>query len=244
MEVRMMNGRKPRTIDLIMEHSPWLKLEQIDWSDITSGLEPKLYKKNASIYQQQNFSDYVYIVKSGRIRLSIYSHNGEEKHLIIADEGCIFGEISILDGLPNYANSTAIVDTYLYLIPKERFSEELNRNHDLCLRVMRVLARKIRLLTSQIEELSFDDAYYRVVDALVHLAEQYGIKTEKGCRIQLKFTHQEMADLTGSCRVTVTNIFRSLSDKKIIKKENGYVIVRDIDKLYRYLETKQHNACL
>lgn len=106
------------------------------------------------------------------------------------------------------------------------------------------MARKIRLLTSQIEELSFDDAYYRVVDALVHLAEQYGIKTEKGCRIQLKFTHQEMADLTGSCRVTVTNIFRSLSDKKIIKKENGYVIVRDIDKLYRYLETKQHNACL
>ncbi len=99
-----------------------------------------------------------------------------------------------------------------------------------------MLARKIRLLSSQIEGLSFDDSYFRVANALVYLTEQYGLKTEKGCRIQLKFTHQEMANLTGSCRVTVTNIFRALSNQNIIQKENGFVIVRDVGKLYRYLD--------
>jgi CRP-like cAMP-binding protein len=231
-----MNGNKLTTIDLIMAHSPWLKLDQFDWSTITSGIKPKLYKKNTNIYQQQHYSDYIYIVESGRIRLSIYSRNGEEKCLIIADQGCLFGEISGLDGHPNYANATSIIDSYLYLTPKERFQRELSRNHDLCLKIIKVLTRKIRLLSSQVEGLSFDDSYYRVANALLYLAEQYGLKTGKGYRIQLKFTHQEMANLTGSCRVTVTNILRYLSNENIIKKENGYVIITDIDKLYRYLD--------
>ncbi len=231
-----MDDNRQITIDLIMEHSPWLKLDHFDWHAITSDAKPKLYKKNTNIYQQQHYSDYIYIVKSGRVRLSIYSRNGEEKCLIIADRGCLFGEISGLDDHPNYANATVIVDSYLYLIPKERFQEELNRNHDLCLKIIKVLARKIRLLSSQVEGLSFDDSYYRVANALVYLTEQYGLKTDKGYKIQLKFTHQEMANLTGSCRVTVTNIFRTLSKGNIIEKENGFVIVKDVDKLYRYLD--------
>jgi CRP-like cAMP-binding protein len=239
-----MSGNKNKTIDIIMEHSPWLKLEQFDWGEITSGIVPKLYKKGASIYQQQHYSDYIYIIKSGRVRLSIYSSNGEEKCLIIGDWGCVFGELSALDGYPNFANATAITDSYIYLVPKKRFLEELNKNHDLCLKVIKMQARKIRLLSSQVEELSFDDAYFRVVNALVYLVEQYGFKTENGHRIRLKFTHQEMANLTGSCRVTVTNIFRSLSRQNIVTKENGYVHVTDINKLYHYLEmTRPTKLC-
>lgn len=237
----MMSGNRNKTIDIIMEHSPWLKLEQFDWGLITSGIVPKLYKKGTTIYQQQHYSDYIYIVKSGRVRLSIYSSNGEEKCLIIGDQGCVFGELSAVDGYPNFANATAIVDSYIYLVPKKRFIEELNRNHELCLQVIKMQARKIRLLSSQIEKLSFDDAYYRVVNALVYIAEQYGLKTEKGHKIRLKFTHQEMANLIGSCRVTVTNILRSLARQNVIKKENGYMYVTDISKLYRYLDMTQPN---
>jgi len=231
-----MNANSLTTIDLIMANSPWLKLDQFDWDAISSGIKPKFYPKNSNIYHQQQYSDYIYIVKSGRVRLSIYSRDGEEKCLTIADCGCLFGEVSGLDGHPNYANATAIIDSYLYLIPKERFQKELERNHDLCLKIIKVLARKMRMLSSQIEGLSFDDAYYRVVNALVYLTEQYGLSTKNGCKIELRFTHQEMANLTGLCRVTVTNVFRSLSKENIIDKENGFVIVKDIDKLYRYLD--------
>ena len=161
--------------------------------------------------------------------------------MIIADRGSVFGELSALDGYPNYANATAIVDSYIYLVPKEQFKERLVKNHDFCLTVIKVLARKIRLLSSQVEGLTFDDAYYRVVNALVHLAEQYGVKTQEGCKIRLKFTHQEMANLTGSCRVTVTNIFRCLKRENIIDKEEGFIIVKDLDKLYHYLNEAKLN---
>lgn len=230
-----MDENRLTTVDLIMVHSPWLKLDQVDWSAISSGIKPKFYEKNTNIYHQQQYSDYIYIVESGRVRLSIYSRNGEEKCLTIADRGCIFGEVSGLDGYPNFANATAVIDSYLYPIPKERFKEELERNHDLCLKIVKVLVRKMRLLASQVEELSFDDAYYRVINTLVYLAEQYGINTKNGCKIGLKFTHQEMANLTGLCRVTVSNVFRSLSKENMIGRENGFVIVKDVDELYRYL---------
>ena len=46
--------------DLVIEYSPWLRLDHFDWGAITSGIKPRLYKKNTNIYHQQQYSDYIY----------------------------------------------------------------------------------------------------------------------------------------------------------------------------------------
>ena len=226
----------------IIEYSPWIKMDTLDWSFLTSELKPKLFKKDEVIYQQQHDTEFIYLVKKGRVRLSIYSLEGEEKTLLIAEEGSLFGEISCLDNHPNFANATAAADSFLYIIPKQSFILELTHNHKCAMNLIKLMARKLRILSTQVMQLSFADSYYRVSNALVHLANEYGILTDSGYKLSIKFTHQEMANLTGLCRVSVTNIFLNMAHNGVLQKEGGYFIIMQLDKLYGYLYSQPVTA--
>ena len=217
------------------EYSPWVEKRDFDWSCLTSDIKPTCFKKDKIIYQQQQDTQNVYLVESGRVRLSIYSMDGEEKSLLIAEKGCLFGEISCLDSIPNFANATVVVDSLIYVIPKQVFTDTLEHNHICALNLVNLLNRKIRILSTQIKQLSFDDSYYRVCNALIHLTKQYGVKNDNGYRLSIKFTHQEMANLIGLNRVTVTNIFIRMTNKNILAKESGYYLIKNINELHDYI---------
>lgn len=205
------------------------------WNKLDLNLYLKTFSVNTIIYHQQQDSEFVYIIKKGRVRLSIYSKEGNEKCLTIAEEGCMFGELSILDGLPNFATARTIVNCEIFLIPKDTFTEVFMYNPEVSKKVIQSLVRKIRTLSSQIEDLSFKNSYSRVASYLIRLAHVHAAVIGKTFRLNIKFTHQEMADLTGLSRVTVSNIMSDLVSSKCISKVNGFIIINDIDKLYELI---------
>jgi len=215
--------------------SPWITTDGIDWSCITKGLTPKKYSKNSIVCYQDSFSDYVYLVKDGRVHLDICSQNGEEKTLYIAVEGTLIGELSPVDGLPNICSAIAAVDSILYLIPKATFINEMKTNCEFVSNLLYLYTKKIRYLAEDIKHITFNNSYYRVCNALVHLAKQYGTKSESGHKLNVKFTHQEMANLTGLSRVSVSNIISDMGSQGILKKEDGYLIIKDIYSILSYV---------
>ncbi len=219
--------------------SPWVEAGNIDWSCITSNLKPRRYVKNQVVFYQNCESDYVYLVKEGRIRLDIYSSSGEEKTLFIADKGTLIGEVSPIDGLPNMCRATAATDSAVYLIPKTEFLNQLHSNNKFASDILYLFTLKMRALVEDIKQLSFNDSYYRVCDALAHLVRQYATHTKEGYKLNMKFTHQEMGSLTGLSRVSVSNIISDLTSKGIIRKEQGYVIIRDFDSILDFLNDKK-----
>jgi CRP-like cAMP-binding protein len=88
-------------------------------------------------------------------------------------------------------------------------------------------------LTQHIKDLSFLDALERVSNYLYGLSLEYGVNTEFGIMLNIIFTHQEMADLIGTCRVTVSKIMNYLKQNRIIDKVDGYIYIKDIEKLKR-----------
>ncbi len=99
-----------------------------------------------------------------------------------------------------------------------------------------MMAKKIRLITTEVKQLSFNDSNYRVCYALSNLVSQYGFKTPEGYyKLSIKFTHQEMANLAGLSRVSVSNILLNLTSEGIIDKEDGFVVIKDLDALSNYL---------
>lgn len=221
----------------LTQTSPWVKLDGIDWTCLTKGLMPKKYKKNSIVFYQGCFSDYVYLVKKGRVHLDIYSQNGEEKTLFIAVEGSLIGEVSPIDGLPNICSAAAATDSFLYLIPKEAFFHELKTNNQLALNVLLLATRKIRCLAEDIKQTTFHNPYYRVCHALIHLANQYSAKLEQGHKLNIKFTHQEMANLTGLSRVSISNVISAMGTQGILTKEDGYLIIKRFDLVRQHVET-------
>ena len=224
-----------KVLEDLYNYSPWIRFDNINWN--TSNFETylKMFSANDVIYHQQQYSDYVYIIKKGRVRLSIYSKDGNEKCLTIAEKGSMFGELPVLDGLPNFASATTIVDCEIYLIPKDVFKSIFINDEEILDKVLQSLVRKIRILSSHVEDLSFKNAYSRVSSYLIKLIHTHSTKTDDVYRLNIKFTHQEMADLTGLSRVTVSNIMSDLISDGIISKKKGFITIKDIEKLYELI---------
>lgn len=212
--------------------NPWVKLSDKSWDCLTEGLYPTRFDKNTVIYHQGDLLRFAFIVKSGRVRLSYYSENGEEKGILIAEKNCMFGEAAALPGYTTYYTATAIVDCELYLIPIPKLVSTIKSNPDLAMELIMLMARKMRIYSAQEIELSFTETYTRTCHALLYIADTYGKETEKGILINIKFTHQELANMIHASRVSVANVFSELTKNGILVKEDGYYVIQKPDELY------------
>ncbi len=215
----------------LLYFSPWMELDAYDWKELTKGQLTKSYKRNSTIFYIQEVNTHIYIVKKGRIRISTFSEEGDEQSIAIARPGCMIGELSVIDGKPNMSSAIAITDAELYIIPKEHLETKLPSSLELQTTFMKNLAEKIRLLYSQVQNLSFRGATSRIAICLLMLSKDFGVDTHYGCKLSIKFTHQEMANLTGLCRVTVSNIMSELINRDIIGKIDNYVVIKNFNEL-------------
>lgn len=213
------------------DNNPWLKLSNHFWDALTKDYVPTSYKKNSVIYHQGDVLSHVYIVKDGRVRLGYYSKDGEEKGIYIAEKNSMFGETV---ALPSYAanyTATAIVDCNLYVVPVSQLIHTIQTDPDFAMRMVMMLSRKVRIYASQAIELSSTETYERVCHALLYLAQTYGEQTKDGLCIKVRFTHQELANMTHLSRVSVSNVFSELMKCEVISKKDGYYYVYDIEEL-------------
>ena len=211
--------------------SPWVKLDISNWEGIINKGSTIKYKKNSIIFQEQQNLLSVYIIKSGRIRLTVSNKDGDEKHIMIAEVGCIIGESSCLLNVPSMTAATTIVNTEMYEISKSDFLKYININKELNKLIMSIISIKNNIFIQQISDLSFSSSIERVSKALYDLANLYGVKYGNSYRINIKFTHQDIANLINCSRVTVSKIFSQLLDDKIIERKNGYIIVNDLEQI-------------
>lgn len=214
------------------EHNnPWFKLSKDYWRELTDKLTPVSYSKNTVIYNQGDSLKHAFIVKSGRVRLGYYSKDGEEMGIYIAEENGIFGETVALPGYQTNYTATAIVDSEIYQVPVNLLLQTIKNNSDFALKMILMLSHKVRIYSSQEIELSSTETYERICHALLYLAQTYGKETKDGIKISIKFTHQELANMTHLSRVSVSNVFSELSKEDIVIKKDGFYIITRIDML-------------
>jgi len=197
-------------------------------------------KKGTVVYNQGSPSGKVYVIKSGRVNISIADRQGDEKCLFVLGKGCAFGEIALLSEGAKRSSATAVSPVVLYEISGEHILEGLKADIVLNQAIIKNLLKKINLLTSQVELLCFYDSSYRVIENIYWLMEQFGNPCEDGgVLIEMKFTHQEMANLVGATRVTITNIFLKMEHEGLIEKRKNGLYVRDPERLREYIEEKR-----
>ena len=211
--------------------SPWVRMDIDQWAPLIAKKTPLSVRKNSFLFHQEGDSGQLYVVKAGRIRISVFQRDGSEKQLYIAEVGALFGERSCMLGVRHATSAVAIVDSLIYIIPFSEAQALMAQNSELSGAVMRLAYRKNSILIKQVVELSFSDALQRITQTLVNLAETYGQETDMGICIPIRFTHQDVANLTNASRVTVSNAFNLLASKGILLKKDGKTILADIQAL-------------
>lgn len=173
------------------------------------------------LFQQEEHHPYVYLVLEGRVRVFLLSPMGSERHLFIVGAGHILGEAAVwTNEMCAYSASTSSSVRVLQ-IPKNSFQSVVLNEEVLVQKLIRSLSEKQSALLLQTKLMSFADVETRVLTMLRQLATAYGTETKKGVMIAIPFTHQELAYVVGSSRVSVSYVMNDLCEKGIIEKQKG-----------------------
>lgn len=184
------------------------------------------YQRGKVIARPDDPPDTVYLIKEGRVKLCRYSPNGRVQILALLERGDIFGERSLVSAQAD-VHCEAFEDTLICVLRRQDFEDLVRAKPDLALRVMRVLAERLRQAEEAIEDLAFRDVPGRLSAILVRLSEAYGEPHGEGRRLALRLTHQDLASMIGATRETVTGVLNRFRDEGLIAFDGRHIVVRD-----------------
>lgn len=183
------------------------------------------YRKNQVIFLEEDTGNYMYVVLGGKVKVTKSSPGGKETILAIHRPGDFFGEMALLDGKTSPATVSAMEDCRIISISSTDFHHMLMRNEKVVQQIIKVLCARLRQVWSQIQSLSYSNADSRIRLGLLQLARRHGVQDSRGIIIDLKITHQELAEMVGTSRETVTRTLAQLQKQGIIVVDHRRIIV-------------------
>ncbi len=169
----------------------------------------------------------IYVIAKGRLKAITGGGEGRQAALSIMGPGEVFGEVAVLDGEPRSATITALEPCELYVIQRNDFFHFLEKTPRAAIKLLEVLARRLRRLSERLEDSTFLELDARLAKELGRLARRYGKASARGRVIDLKLSQQELGDLVGSSRESVNKQLRSWVQDGVIALEAGRVVVKD-----------------
>ena len=219
--------RKSNSNDFIKSISLFACLSDEELSELERIIIKKRFSKNEMILLEEDTSNYMYFIYSGKVKAVQISEDGREQILAIHKKGESFGEMSLLDGKTSPATVIAMEDADVGLISKNDFERHLLGNIKALKQIISLLSSRLREAWMRLKILSFADSEHRVRAVLKLLSEQNGIKDLKGTIIALKLTHKDIAAYASVSRETVTRIVdRFLKDGEIEILDNKNILLK------------------
>jgi CRP-like cAMP-binding protein len=194
-------------------------------------------RKGTCLFEEGTAADCCYVLVSGRAKLVLSGHRGTEIMLGTLHPKGLVGEIALLDRSTRSADLIASEPSVLVRIPAAAF-ETLRRNPQFETRLVAHVTSLLRSANDQIRGIAASPALARVAWCLVRLARREGVK-ENGRILIPKHPHQELSEIAGCSRETVTRALDKLKSRKCLTWDReGFVI--DIDALQRLLHQDLH----
>jgi CRP/FNR family cyclic AMP-dependent transcriptional regulator len=188
------------------------------------------YHKDNIILIEEEVGSTMFIILSGRVKISRISDDGREVILSILSEGDFFGEMSLLDGHTRSASVTAIEESELLVIRREEFLQILRDFPQIAINLLKELAQRIRKSDEHIKSLSLQDATGRVATTLLRIAEDSGVFRRGQVEIAELPLQQDLANMAGTSRETISRVIKSLTEEGLLKKSSGKIIILDYEK--------------
>lgn len=198
-------------------------LSERELKQVSSTVSVKKFKKNETIIREEESNMFMYIILSGKVKVIRTTLEGKETILAVRQRGDFFGEMTLLDGKTVPASVISTEDAQVILISKERFFSLLYGNEKMMGGLLKILCSRLRESWDLINILSFNNASHRIRILLLLLADKYGEKVNGGTALSIKLTHQDMANMTGITRETVTRVIDKLQKSGDITVKDKYV---------------------
>ena len=189
----------------------------------------KKYKKGNIIVLEKELGAALFIIISGKVKVVRTDEDGREVILSIFGPGEFFGEMSILDGLARSATVAAITKSELFMIHRREFLELLHQYPSAAISLLAELTMRLRKADMQIKSLSLKDAAGRVANVLLMLADDIGVFRKGRVEIDELPLQQDIANMAGTSRETVSRMLHQFINKGHIILEGNKLIMTDYE---------------
>jgi CRP/FNR family cyclic AMP-dependent transcriptional regulator len=194
---------------------------------LSENVEMKEIRRRQVVYLPGDPGVAVYLVNGGRVKVSKVTRDGKELTLAYRGPGEIFGETCLIDGGPREEMAEAMENALVTEVERGQFEKLLMTHPVLGYRMTKILAQRRREVESKIENLVFKDVNSKLAELLLRLGSEYGVDDARGTLVALKITHQEMANLIGSTRETVSLTLAQFKKRGLIQTDGRKVIIAD-----------------
>jgi CRP/FNR family transcriptional regulator/CRP/FNR family cyclic AMP-dependent transcriptional regulator len=171
--------------------------------------------KGTTIFNQHDSGGGLYLILAGAVKIWRTARDGRDVTVAVLHEGNFFGEMSLLDGQPRSASATATQASRLLVLDREHFQRHVLAQPHIVAKLLRELSKRLRAADQAIEHLALGSVHDRLFHLLGHLGRRLPIKGSKGL-IERAPTHQELAEMVGSSRETVTRTLAALERDGLI----------------------------
>lgn len=196
-------------------------------------LQKRNYKRNNMILMEEDFGDTLFILNKGSVKITRLSDDGREVILSILGEGDFFGEMSIFDGESRSANVVALEDSEVYILKRGDFIDLLEKHPKIAIALLQELATRLRKSDQQIEGLSLSDAENRIGMTISRLAEELGVIKMGQVIIHNLPYQQDIANMAGTSRETVSRMLTLLQRKGYIQKRGRKLIITNYEEFVK-----------
>jgi len=204
-------------------------LDETEMELIGCVIVERKFRKNNLIIFEDDVGNNLFVIKSGRVKISHISAEGNEAILAILGPGDFFGELSVIDGLGRSASVTSIDEVELIMLRRSDFMEILEKVPKIAVTLLKELAGRIRKSDGHIRSLSLLDAKGRVASTLIRLAEDIG-KIKKGKIVIEELPLQrDLASIAGTSRETISRVVKKFEEEGYCYVDRNTMIFDDFN---------------
>jgi CRP/FNR family cyclic AMP-dependent transcriptional regulator len=199
------------------------------------------YVEDERIISREAHDNDVYLIISGRVRVTCFSAAGREVLFGDVRAGQCFGDFAAIDGLSRSADVVAIEDSLVASMTSEVFKRMLHQHVEVCDRVLRRLVNLTRELTERVYDFSTLGVQNRVHAELLRRAREAGI-AGNAARIQPAPKHSDIAAQISTYREQVTRELSAMAKQGLVRRDGGALVVPDIARLERIVADVRRSA--
>lgn len=186
----------------------------------------KAFIKNEILYEQGEVSSRFYFVLKGLVQISIVKADGTEVVLEFMGPHTICGEGAAFDGLPRFSSAIAVENSEAIEFDSSQMGDLFRVHPEFACALMRITSLKQRVLAVRLEHLASREPETRVMELFHRLGEMFATDHKDGRLLATQLTHEQIAAMTGTSRVTITRVLRRLREQGVLDIIDGHVLVK------------------
>ena len=194
-------------------------LSPADLNKIAERMVLRAFTKGQMILLEDDLGQTFFVIAGGSVKITRLSDDGREVILAMLGESDFFGEMSLLDGAGRSANVVALEASEVLTLARNDFLEILQDYPKISISLLEELTQRIRKSDQQIESLSLSDVEQRIGITLIRLAEELGTIKRGSVKIKNLPYQQDIANMAGTSRETVSRTFKLLEEKGLVTRE-------------------------